>query len=424
MAEVAKLLQTDMRLRDLDRTAGPGEGSAALMQPGEISEHLGRLGRVLDTDPHFRYGVGIDPARPDLRPEPHLIAATQEAIPGDLWLTFKIYERSAQSLDERPVPIKMKFEFEETGPEHQAYRDWLKYGKPFEASASFTADLPGGLHTGGMSGRVRISPAEGEETRFRNRQRVVAPDGTVLAELGFTVSSTTGMDRTGSWAEGIDDTGILTSESTLDATSQTGGIKFELAPLAGLHATKARPVVTFASHVVAPNRLQVAGEYGPFHDYSPLPEGADPLVPPALVRVVKALATVQTRTSKPVLIPDISDFTQDEVQDLRRAAALIEGQTIIRTWTHFTFGRNPEAVIEPGMHFEVMAGGDLMLPRITGDELLGLVQQRIASVTVDSVDGVQVNCVPFREDTMYVTLVDALPDAPPGKKVLAARPLD
>ncbi len=65
-----------------------------------------------------------------------------------------------------------------------------------------------------------------------------------------------------------------------------------------------------------------------------------------------------------------------------------------------------------------------MLPRITGDELLGLVQQRIASVTVDSVDGVQVNCVPFREDTMYVTLVDALPDAPPGKKVLAARPLD
>ena len=51
-------------------------------------------------------------------------------LPGDLWLTFKIYERSAQSLEERPSPIQLKFEFEEESDEHQAFKDWINYGKP------------------------------------------------------------------------------------------------------------------------------------------------------------------------------------------------------------------------------------------------------------------------------------------------------
>jgi hypothetical protein len=56
VAEVAKLLQTDTKLRDLDAVAKPGAGSAAILQPGELRDHLERLGRILDTDPHFRYG--------------------------------------------------------------------------------------------------------------------------------------------------------------------------------------------------------------------------------------------------------------------------------------------------------------------------------------------------------------------------------
>ena len=121
---------------------------------------ISRLGRVLDTGPHFRYGVAVDPVRPNLHPEPHLIAATQESIPGDLWLTFKIYQRSAQSLGERPIPIELKFEFEEDSDEHQAFKDWVKYGKPAEAPATFSADLPGGLDRGTHGGKGISSAAE------------------------------------------------------------------------------------------------------------------------------------------------------------------------------------------------------------------------------------------------------------------------
>ena len=47
---MAKLLDLDRRLDQV----GPGEGSVALIQPGEVREHLVALGEALDTDPHYR----------------------------------------------------------------------------------------------------------------------------------------------------------------------------------------------------------------------------------------------------------------------------------------------------------------------------------------------------------------------------------
>ena len=118
VTELSKLLQVDpsVRMHEDAAVARPREGSAALLEPGEIREHLQRLDRVLDTDPHFRYGWSLDWHRPDLPPEPRLVAATQEAISGGRWLTFKIYQRSAQSLDERPIPLELTFNFENSPP--------------------------------------------------------------------------------------------------------------------------------------------------------------------------------------------------------------------------------------------------------------------------------------------------------------------
>jgi hypothetical protein len=106
VADVAKLLGRDSSVRELEEAANRGEGEAALVEPGEITEHLARLDRLLDTDPHYRYDFGIDSLRPDLRVEPWLVAASQVQIRDDRWLTFKIYARSAQSVEERPIPLK------------------------------------------------------------------------------------------------------------------------------------------------------------------------------------------------------------------------------------------------------------------------------------------------------------------------------
>jgi hypothetical protein len=62
----------------------------------------------------------------------------------------------------------------------------------------------------------------------------------------------------------------------------------------------------------------------------------------------------------------------------------------------------------------VQAGQLLRLRKITGDVVLGRVQQLVTSATIAAVQGDVVRIVPYKENTMYLTLVDRLPEAPSG----------
>jgi len=422
VGELAQLLGRDLSVRGLDAAAHPGEGAAALLQPGELREHLLRLDRVLDTDPHFRYGHSLELNRPNLPPERDLVAATQESTPGGRWLTFKIYQRSAQSLDERSIPLELEFDFEGSPEDRDAFEVWRKYGKTFEATASFKADLPGGLHGEAAAARVRLSPANGEETEFRNRLRIVAPDGSVLAGLGFVMASTTGLDATGAWAHGTDDSGTLATEGLLDATAMGGKLSFTLRPLAGLEASKALAAVTFASHLASPNRLQIAGEYGDFHDYSPI-GSSDPLVPPAVARIVQALATLQTRTSMPVLIPDVAALDSKDLGAIRRAASLIEGHTVIGTWTDMTFDKHPDIQVDPSGHYQIGVTEPLVAQLNGRDVVLGGVEHKALSASVGSIEGDQVRMVPRDNNIVHADFVPEMPSAPDGKQLVRSRRL-
>jgi hypothetical protein len=46
--------------------------------------------------------------------------------------------------------------------------------------------------------------------------------------------------------------------------------------------------------------------------------------------------------------------------------------------------------------------------------VLGRVQQLVTSATIASVQGDLVRIVPYNENTMYLTMVDRLPEAPAG----------
>jgi hypothetical protein len=187
-------------------------------------------------------------------------------IRDDRWLTFKIYARSAQSLDERPIPLKLTFQFEEMSEDHESFKEWLKYGKAFEGNAALETDLPGGLGTGGTSGRVLVAPAYVSRNKFRNRQQIVGPDGTVLAELTYTLTATSGPVGTGIRVHGEDDSGLITVESLFDVETQSGTMLHTLKPLPGVVASKALPAIIFARYMCRPNILRVADEYGPFED--------------------------------------------------------------------------------------------------------------------------------------------------------------
>lgn len=422
VADVAALLRTDMSLPIQSQPAeDDAPNTSALITPGDVQEHLYKLDRVLDTDPHYRYGISLDLNRPDLQPEPRLVAATQERLAGDRWLTFKIYQRSAQSLDERPIPLDLKFRFEDPD-EREAFEIWLKYGKPTELTASFSMDLPGGVDAAETVGRVRLSPAEDGSPPYRSRLRVVEPSGMALAALAFAVTSSTGQDGTGLWAHGQDDSGTLVSEFLLDLAGAVSKLTFNLEPLAGKEASKVEPAVAFASHLAAPNRLQVAAEYGPFSDLSAI-TASEPLADQAVARFVEALATIQTATATRVVVPDVAVMSVEDRDAVRRAAALINGQTLVARWTSFEMDKHSDMQLFLEQRYDFRIEKPLTV-RLNGETLiLGTAIHTVSAAAVAAVDGDHVRIVPEQSGTMHITYSAAMPEIDGGRHRVQYRPL-
>lgn len=315
-----------------------------------------------------------------------MVAATIQSLPNEKWLFFKIYQRSAQSLEERPIPIHLEFTFAEGTPEHEAYEQWMRYGKPFEAPARFSFDLPGGLGAEDKEGTVSV-PAPHERDAYQLRMRVVDPEGTTLAELEFAMRSTATSDGTGAWATGTDPSGVMENEGFHDtAPDAVQRVNFTLTPLVGQVAATVQPAVRFARHLEAPNKIQLAGPVGMFNDMIEL-DGAQGMVPPSIDRLVTSLTTIQTRTTQVIRIPDITEITNGEVRDIHRVARLIDGDTNVGRWRREAIQGVAPGSMEVGEDIQIQLDIPLRV-RIGGEVLeVGIVEQTILSATVADVDG-------------------------------------
>jgi hypothetical protein len=168
-------------------------------------------------------------------------------------LAFKIYARSAQSVEERPIPLKLTFEIESGSEDERAFKEWLKFGKPFAGlTAAVGRDLPGGLGSGQMSGKVSLLPVDEGTPDRRVRQRIVDPDGSALAEIALSVRSTSGPQGTGVRTYGSDSSGLLSIEWLLDPEDEIVTFNYAHKPLEGLEVSKVVAAVTFARHLQAP----------------------------------------------------------------------------------------------------------------------------------------------------------------------------
>jgi hypothetical protein len=420
---VAGLLAGDMKARDALNSA-PGEGPTALLEPAEMIGHLTLLDEVLDTDPHYIYGHAINPTQPDLlQYEPNLVAAAQRTLPNGKWLTFKIYQRSPQSLEERPIPIKLEFTSDDGSTENKDFETWQKYGKPFEAPARFSLDLPGGLGATDKEGVVSVSALHSSDD-YQLRMRIVAPDDEILAEVEFKMSSTVGLEKKAAWASGKDPSGALENSGFYEAGHGAAQqVNFTLEPLAGLVAAEVQQAVTFARHLEAPNRIQLAGPVGMFKDLVEL-DCTEGMVPPSIDRFVSSLATIQSRTAQIIQIPDITGMTKGEVRKAHRAAALIDGSVHIATWDRTEIHGVDPGTISAGEHLQIQVDIPLEVT-INGNALvLGTVEQTVVSGTVVSVDGTTAVLEPNLNDTVHERLIEAPRpgNAPAGNVPVRSRP--
>lgn len=423
VASMAMLIAGNMQVSEKSH-ARAGSGAAAVMEPAEVVSTLTALAEVLDTDPHYTYEYIVGPTRPILlQPEPNLVAAQQQCLPNGHYLTFKIYQRSSQSQEERPIPFSVSFKFESGSPEHEAFETWQHYGKPFEAAAAFKIDLPGGLGGESDDGWVSVSIPPGPT--YKLRMQIVGPDDKVLAAIALNMHSTVSADGKGFWVSGHDPSGVLTHEGFYDGSSRDTiqRVNFSLAPLAGVVAAEVQPAVQFARHLQAPNRIQVSGPVGRFMNLLQA-DGVDGLVPPAVDDFVKALAIIQSRTDHVIHIPDFTRITAAELRKIQRAADILGGGTRVATWEDIEIEGVDNGTLEQGGHYQLQVETRLTVA-IEGVELeLGGVEQTVLSATVDRVAGKSVRLIPNLNKTVHERFINVANrgDAPAGMTTVRGRP--
>ncbi|MFJ2834605.1 hypothetical protein ACIO52_04515 [Nocardia sp. NPDC087230] len=407
IADVGKILQRDRELFDL-------ANETSVLTPAEVAEHLGRLQRVLDGDPHFRYGVSIDPFTPSIsRDEPGLVAATQLVSPDGSCLTFRIYKRFDEALAERPIPLKLHFAIEDPEFDQDAFDRWRKFGTPLDARASVEMDLPGGLGGNIDTAWVSILPSESEVREIRIR--AVAPDGEELAApVTFTVTSSIGPDRTGVRTTGSDPSGRMHTEGEFDGETASGDISFRLSRLEGAEIGDAWPAIALTAAMVYPNTIQVGGKYGPFRDIRQVSEGFQAF-DLRVIEYLRALQVVQSHVAVPILIPKLDDVTFSEMWDVLHAAAMIEGRVAIAKWHPVELAPEIAVQLDSESYYELVVIGAYEFS--VGEQRIELAQpttMRMLSVRLEKLDNGRLRALPHLNDTSHHWIGDD-PSPPPGQ---------
>lgn len=378
-----------------DQSLTSSADATAILQPVEIADHLRTVQSALDGDPHFRYGFQVEPHRNEIHSEPGIVAATQTTLADGQTLTYRIYARFDEALNERPIPVRLEFAFDDLTFDQKAYEDWRDYGSDFEGPAILDVDLPGGLAS---PGRVRVRIVSTRSPNFQRRYRLTSPDGRKLAELTFDCSTTTGANGHGARVTGTDASGLLHLEYRGDLAADQHAVSFNADLIEGIEVLRAAPVVEFLAAMVAPNRLQLSeGFGGRFVDIHPVPV-SEAVIHPLVASWVHALTVVQDHVSEPILLPPIDSVTKRDAQEAIDAAAILEGQTVVSHWDSVEIADiGPElqsgpAQLEMPEQLVISVGGNSL------DLGLQIVTLLSAQVTIE---GKAAHVVPLNNNTVH-----------------------
>jgi hypothetical protein len=414
VAQMSAILRRDVS--DGDALSTATDDHAALVTPAEMSSHLDRVFKVLDTDPHYRYEFSVDLEPRDITRRDDMIAATQEIQSDGRTLTFRVYQRFAESQRERPIPFRLRFAAEDAAFDEDAYDSWRKYGTPLSAPAEVDLDLPGGLgapFSGGLTKVLVQSEGQDYSARFRIRRS----DGTYSPVMTFTITARSGPEQTGVWESGTDESGYLTFDTRTDLETSSGTWGFTRAQIVGQEIDAVLPSVEFLQNIATGNVLEVAQRVGPFVDYREIPFH-DAAFPDDVMHYLRSLAVIQTVTSTPVVIPDLTTISAAEAREVVEAAALTGGQTVFGDWASIRFKDEASSpAVGPDLeqrqvdlddHYEVQIIEPL-IAKVGDQELtLGAAERRLLSVGYELDDGAIVGR-PLVNDTAYRRYIPGQP---------------
>lgn len=219
----------------------------------------------------------------------------------------------------------------------------------------------------------------------------------------------------GQSGHGSDHTDFITFEVISDRECRTGTWDFKRKKLFGAEVVAALPSIEFMQELAAPNILEIAPKYGQFVTYAGIPP-TEYVFPDALVDYLRALATVQTATATPILIPDLTKVSAADAEDVAEAAALVSGQTVVVNWSEIRMGplASQKLAVEGqevdlANHYQFVRMQRLVLHVGKQELTLGTVSTSYLSARVEIEDG-RLLARPFRNNTAHKTF-SPKPDA-------------
>lgn len=316
--------------------------SNGLLPPQQFAGALAASARLVDTDPHYRFGFRLIPHEPSLATAPPEAVYTQAQWESEvgMWLCVDVYPRSPFALELDPIQIDVRVNID--APDSllaQDLADFAKYGKPFSAplgTADIQARLPGGM--GGPASGAAINILDIDEGEERRLRLVLGDaDRTILAEAFVRVSNpASGLDRRGFYAKGREENGAFELEMRGHLDDERLKINVTRMPVDGAVAAEIDNGVQFFRRMRSASTFAIAPTIGliPEAAWNSLPEPAD--IEPSEVAaehsviadLVHALAVLQTRVAFPIQVPELAEYPIREAREVIGLARLIEGTVV------------------------------------------------------------------------------------------------
>lgn len=301
-------------------------------------------------DPHFRYDFSVDTEPPDLtRSSGFVFAETRGS--GRQYFTFRVYEKYRGALADRPITLNAMFRTPEQA-DRDAMRDFIDYGAPLELGqdlATIDADLPGGL-AGSTTGAVRILPLSsttGSQPRPLRMRVIDVADDSEHEIVILMQPATAGLDGRNLRGVAEHEGGAFSVE--LRFTNEDGSQNFQFKPneLSGKIAGRVAPGLRFLSKLRAGNKFQLAPEFGPYTG-EPFTISRDltALVDNRVLELVESVAALQSLTQEQLILPDLSQLTVHQGEEIVVAAKVLSGGEVPVFFSELQFTSNGSAVPE------------------------------------------------------------------------------
>lgn len=323
---------------------GNSAAGSTSIQPIETIAGLRALHSSLnELDPFYYYDFSVTRRLQEPPSTSDGLVAFAQLGHEDQHVSFAIYARCAESVIERPIPIKVTMRAARGSAEARQIEELHRYGRPLDTpvEAEYDIDLPGGL--GGVStGRVLMrtsdaAAAGGHELYFE----LIDPDSDPVARAHVrNTPPSVGDDGRGLSNQGREQNGVFTVES-LSSIGADGSIsmqlRFRLEPLTDRFSDEVLDGLKFLAHLTPDNRLRFRSVRGPsVSDSVDLPPEVRDLAVQGrpLWAYARALVAIQAHTTESLRLP--SKITIDEYRCALEAERLMAGETIAGTWARFS----------------------------------------------------------------------------------------